>query len=163
MYVRRLTVADLAAFRALHRFGMTESPAAIVDTAETDAARTDSEVATTLGRGEGWGVFEGDRLLGKLTIDALAYPSLAHTFWIHALYLHPEGRGSGAGVALMRAAMEDARTRGASRVALWVNGRNEHALRLYERLGFRETGRIPGGIYVDRKLCDDVLMTVVLE
>lgn len=163
MNVRRLTVADLAAFRALHRHGMGEAPDAMVDTAETDAARSDAEIAAILERGEGWGAFEGERLLGKLTIDALPYPSLAHTFWVHALYLHPDGRGTGAGKALMRAAIEGARERGASRVALWVNGRNERARRFYERLGFRESGRIPGGIFVLGRSCDDVLMTLVSD
>lgn len=162
MEVRRLTVADLAEYRALHRYGMIESPLAIVDTTETDAAKSDEEVADILKRGEAWGAFLGSRLVGKLAIDALPYPSLAHTFWVHAVYVHPDGRGTGASTALMRAAIDGARERGATRVALWVNGENAHAHRLYERLGFRETGRIPGGIFVGGKQCDDVLMSLVL-
>jgi RimJ/RimL family protein N-acetyltransferase len=62
----------------------------------------------------------------------------------------------------MREAIAWARTKGATRVALWVNGENTHAHALYERLGFRETGRIPGGIFVGGKQCDDVLMSLVL-
>lgn len=160
MHVRRLTADDLAAYRALHRFGMVEAPMGFVDVAETDAARPDSEVAAMLTRGEAWGAFAGDRLVGKLTIDALPYPSLAHVFWIHAVYVHPDARGSGASGKLMRAAIDDARSKGASRIALWVNGANAHAQGLYERLGFRETGRIPGGIKVGAGHVDDVLMTL---
>jgi GNAT superfamily N-acetyltransferase len=163
MEVRRLTVADLAEYRALHRYGMIESPLAIVDTTETDAAVSDEYVADVLKRGDAWGVFLETRMVGKLAIDALPYPSLAHTFWVHAVYVHPDGRGTGASIALMRAAIEGARERGATRVALWVNGENPHAHRLYERLGFRESGRIPGGIFVGGKQCDDVLMSLVLE
>lgn len=163
MEVRRLTVADLADYRALHRYGMIEAPLAIVDTTETDAAVADEHVAEVLKRGDAWGAFLGTRLVGKLSIDALPYPSLAHTFWVHAVYVHPDGRGTGASTALMRAAMDGARERGATRVALWVNAENDHAKRLYERLGFRESGRIPGGIFVGGKQCDDVLMSVVLE
>lgn len=163
MHIRQLTAADLAEYRALHRFGMKESPAAIVDVDATDSARPDSEVAAMLMRGEGWGAFMGERLVGKLVIDALPYPSLAHTFWVHAVYVHPDARGSGASTELMRAAIEGAREKGASRVALWVNGENAHARRLYERLGFRESGRIPGGIRVDGVYVDDVLMTVDLS
>jgi GNAT superfamily N-acetyltransferase len=163
MEVRRLTVADLAEYRALHRYGMIESPLAIVDTTETDAAISDEHVADVLKRGDAWGAFLGARLVGKLSIDALPYPSLAHTFWVHAVYVHPDGRGTGASTALMRAAIDGARERGASRIALWVNGENTHAHRLYERLGFRESGRIPGGIFVGGKQCDDVLMSVVLD
>lgn len=163
MHVRQLSAADLAAYRALHRFGMQESPSGFVDVPATDAARPDAEVEAALARGEGWGAFDGDRLIGKLIIDALPYPSLAHTFWIHAVYVHPDGRGSGASSALLRAAMESARAQGASRVALWVNGVNAHARRLYERLGFREAGRIPEGIRVDGVYVDDVLMALKLD
>lgn len=162
MIVRKLTPADLVAYRALHRFGMAESPDGFVDVAETDAARPDEVVEAMLARGEGWGAFDGERLIGKCTIDALPYPSLAHTFWIHAVYVHPDGRGTGASKQLLHAAIADAKAKGASRIALWVNGVNQHARGLYERLGFRQTGHIPGGIKVAGGLADDVLMTLEL-
>jgi GNAT superfamily N-acetyltransferase len=163
MHVRVLTADDLRAYRELHRFGMTESPLGFVDVRETDAARRDAEVAAILERGEGWGVFDGERLMGKLTIDALPYPSLAHTFWVHAVYVHPGARGSGASTALMRAAVDAAAAKGARRVALWVNERNAAARRFYERFGFVMTGRIPGGIAVGADLVDDVLMSLELS
>jgi L-amino acid N-acyltransferase YncA len=103
-------------------------------------------------------VFEGERLVGKLTIDALPYPSLAHAFWVHAVYVHPDARGAGASAALMQAAIESALEKGARRVVLWVNDENKRARRFYERLGFREIGRIPAGIMVADHYCDDVLM-----
>lgn len=159
MIVRQLTTGELAAARALHRFGMEESPHGFVDVPETDAARPDAEVAAVIARGEYWGAFDGERLVGKLTIDALPYPSLAHTWWIHAVYVHPDARGSGASGKLIQAAIAYAQSRGASRIALWVNGVNAHARRLYERMGFTQTGRIPGGIRVDGAYVDDVLMT----
>lgn len=162
MIVRRLEASDLAAYRALHRFGMVEAPMGFVDVVETDAARPDEAVEAMLARGEGWGAFDGDRLIGKLTIDALPYPSLSHTFWLHAVYVHPDGRGTGASSQLLRAAIADAQSKGGSRVALWVNGANYHARALYERLGFQQTGRVPGGIKVANELVDDVLMTMEL-
>jgi GNAT superfamily N-acetyltransferase len=160
--IRQLTVGDLAAYRALHRFGIGESPSGFVDVEETDAARPDEVVAATLARGEAWGVFDGERLLGKLTIDALPYPSLALTYWIHAVYVHPDARGSGASSKLIRAAIDYVRSKGARRVALWVNGVNAHARGLYERVGFEQTGRVPGGIQVAGEYVDDVLMTLEL-
>lgn len=162
MIIRQLNADDLVAYRELHRFGMTESPDGFVDVAATDAARPDSDVVAMLARGDGWGAFDGDRLLGKLTIDALPYPSLAHTFWIHAVYVHPDARGTGASGKLVRAAIESARSKGARRVALWVNGVNSHARNLYERMGFRQTGHIPGGIKIGGAFVDDVLMSLVL-
>lgn len=162
MIIRQLTASDTAAYRELHRFGMSESPTGFVDVVATDAARTDAQVEEMLQRGDGWGAFDGDRLVAKLTIDALPYPSLAHTFWIHAVYVHPDARGSGASGKLIAVAVESARDRGARRVALWVNGVNTRAQALYERMGFRQTGRIPGGIQVADQYVDDVLMTLEL-
>lgn len=162
MIVRQLTASDLAAYRALHRFGMSESPAGFVDVEATDAARPDADVEAMLARGEGWGVFDGERLVAKLTIDVLIYPSLAHTWWIHAVYVHPDARGTGASAKLISAAIAYAQSRGARRIALWVNGVNRHARGLYERMGFRMTGHIPGGILVDGVYVDDVLMTLQL-
>jgi uncharacterized protein YndB with AHSA1/START domain/GNAT superfamily N-acetyltransferase len=162
-HVRRLTAADLAAYRALHRFGIGESPTGFIDVVETDAARPDAEVVAMLMRGEGWGVFEGERLIGKLVADALPYPSLAPTFWLRAVYVHPDARGTGASGRLIRAAIEDARAKGASRMALWVHDANPHARALYERIGFRESGRIPRGISINGELVDDVLMSMALD
>ncbi len=124
MQVRALGVKDLRAYRELHRFGITEAPLGFIDTRETDDARPDAEVAAMLARGEGWGVFAGARLIGKLTIGALPYPSLAHAFWIHSVYVRPEARGGGASSLLMHAAIEDAKAKGARRVLLWVNAEN---------------------------------------
>ena len=163
LHVRQLTAADLAAYRTLHSFGIEESPTGFIDVAATDAARPDAEVAAMLMRGEGWGVFEDERLVGKLTADALPYPSLAPTFWLRAVYVHPDARGTSASGHLIRAAIEHARTKGASRVALWVHDANPHARALYERIGFRESGRIPRGIIINGELVDDVLMSMALD
>ena len=74
----------------------------------------------------------------------------------------PDARGTGASGKLIQAAIEGARLKGALRVALWVNGVNAHARGLYERMGFQQTGRIPGGIKVADMFVDDVLMSLEL-
>jgi len=158
MIVRKLTVDDLDVYRALHRFALTEAPLAFVETPRNDEARSDSVVHDMLARGEAWGVFEGERLFGKMVIDALPYDCLAHTRWLHAVYLHPDVRGSGAGELLVRTAIEDARRTGAGVIALWVNAENAPAARFYARLGFMETGRVPGGIAIGGRRVDDVMM-----
>lgn len=115
-----------------------------------------------LSRGEAWGVFDGERLVGKFVLDCPPYPCFAHTRWVHAVYLHPDARGTGAGAALVAAAIDRARADGVKTVGLWVNGKNVPARRLYERLGFLETGRVPNGIKVGGEIVDDILMSLVL-
>lgn len=45
----------------------------------------------------------------------------------------------GIGRALMRSGLDQAQARGASRIRLFVSADNDHARRLYARLGFRES------------------------
>lgn len=159
---RRLTSADLAAYRALHRFALEEAPHAFAQTLEQDAAQSDEAVAVWLDRGEVWGVLKDGALAGKLVMDALPYPAFAHTRWLHAVYLHPAARGTGAGAVLMEAAAAQAKAQGVTHLLLWVHAENQPARAFYEKLGFRQTGIIPGGIRIGNRFVDDILMWLPL-
>lgn len=57
--------------------------------------------------------------------------------WIGGMGAAPTHRGRGLGEHVMRAVLDSARSRGLRRVMLEVLEPNVHAIRLYERLGFR--------------------------
>jgi len=59
---------------------------------------------------------------------------------IHEIVVHPNWQGRGIGTALMKKALDYARSRGKKIVELWVGVRNERAIRFYKNLGFREMG-----------------------
>ena len=59
--------------------------------------------------------------------------------FIHDVVVEETDRRAGAATALMDAAANWLRDRGAPRVMLWTADRNEAAQRLFERLGFRRT------------------------
>lgn len=161
--IRRLAVGDLQAYRALHRFALSESPHAFVESETNDAARPDSVVEAMLARGEAWGLFHHGRLVGKLVLEALPYDRLSHTRWLHAVYLHPDARGRGAGRALLETATSHARAEGVGLIALWVSAQNIPARRMYEACGFRASGKAPGGICMGGAYVDDVLMCLDLR
>jgi GNAT superfamily N-acetyltransferase len=63
--------------------------------------------------------------------------SVAEWGEIYAIYVDPDFIGTGAGAALMRAALADLEPRP---VAVWVLEGNTHARTFYERFGFRLDG-----------------------
>ena len=156
--VRRLTAPDLAAYRALHAHGLQHAALAFAETAEQDAARADAEVAALIDGGMLWGAFDEERLVGKLAMDFPPYPAFRHTRWLHAVYVHPDGRGRGVGAALIEGALVQARAEGVFCFLLWVHSQNPSARALYERAGFREIGRISKGIRLGEAYADDVMM-----
>ncbi|MFD8519593.1 GNAT family N-acetyltransferase [Streptomyces capillispiralis] len=84
--------------------------------------------------------------------------SNAHVRQIRGLAVAPEARGLGVGRALVRAAIEEARERGARRITLRVLGHNTTARTLYESEGFVVEGVQPEEFFLDGAYVDDVLM-----
>jgi GNAT superfamily N-acetyltransferase len=59
---------------------------------------------------------------------------------LYGMWVAPAVRRQGNGAALLNASLSWARTKGAERAELWVTDGNVAATRLYESLGFRQTG-----------------------
>jgi GNAT superfamily N-acetyltransferase len=59
---------------------------------------------------------------------------------IHAMYVVPEAWGTGAGRALMDAAINQLEAAGCTEVILWVLATNERARRFYEKAGWHADG-----------------------
>ena len=77
---------------------------------------------------------------------------------IVGLAVAPGDRRRGVASALLAAAEQHARVRGARKLSLRVLGTNETAMRLYERLGFRREGTLRDEFRIDGRFVDDVLM-----
>jgi ribosomal protein S18 acetylase RimI-like enzyme len=92
----------------------------------------------------------------------LAHPtpvaSNAHVQQIQGLAVDPRWRRRGVGRALIDAACDLARSRGARRITLRVLGTNPGARQLYETAGFVVEGVLPGEFYLGGKYVDDIFM-----
>ena len=104
------------------------------------------------------GAVGGYVALGRATRLA----SNAHVLAIHGLAVAPEHQGRGIGRRLLRAAIDEARARGARRLTLRVLGHNLPARGLYEAAGFRIEGVLCGEFLIGGRYVDDVLMALGL-
>ncbi|WP_156721938.1 GNAT family N-acetyltransferase [Streptomyces apocyni] len=85
-------------------------------------------------------------------------PCNAHVRQIQGLAVADWARGQGVARALIRAACEEARRQGASRLTLRVLAHNTPARKLYEAEGFEVEGVLPGEFLIEGAYVDDVLM-----
>ncbi|MFC7307424.1 GNAT family N-acetyltransferase [Streptomyces monticola] len=91
-----------------------------------------------------------------------AVPTYRHSAELRQIMTHPAARGLGLGAAIVSGLLEDARSAGLELLTLGVRGNNQAAIELYSGLGFREWGRLPGGIAVGDERFDDVKMWLPL-
>ena len=75
------------------------------------------------------------RIVGSLTLAFYRIPTGLKA-WIEDVVVDQSARGQGVGEALNRAAIDEARRRGAKNVSLTSRSSREAANRLYQRLGF---------------------------
>ncbi|MBK6018343.1 GNAT family N-acetyltransferase [Streptomyces sp. MBT53] len=108
-----------------------------------------------------------DHLVAELDRRIVGYVRLAfatplacnaHVRQIQGLAVAEEARGHGVGRALIRAAVAEARRRGARRLTLRVLGHNTPARKLYAAEGFEVEGVLPEEFLLDGEYVDDVLM-----
>jgi len=72
-------------------------------------------------------------------------------------------RDLGVGAEIMRMLVEQGRKMGLKVLTLSAFASNERAIRVYEKMGFVQTGRIPKKHFKEDRYIDDVIMTMVLE
>ena len=77
------------------------------------------------------------RIAGGLTLATYVIPTGLKA-WIEDVVVDADARGHGVGEALNRAALDEARHRGAKEVDLTSRPAREDANRLYQRLGFQQ-------------------------
>lgn len=118
----------LAAF-AQYRGSLMPESSAFTETADTVRAR--------MTRGGGAVVVERD---GRMLAATLCEP-LDNSLYIGRLAVLPEARRGGVAVLMVRAVEATARARGIPRLTLGVRLALADNIRLFTRLGFRETGR----------------------
>ena len=103
--------------------------------------------------------FDG-RLAGYIRVKPVTpLPENAHVLGIVGLAVAPADRRRGIASALLAAAEQHARARGARKLSLRVLSTNGGAVRLYERHGFQREGTLRDEFRIGGRFVDDVLMS----
>ena len=145
MSVRRLEPGEAMLFKAIRLRALADAPVAFAHTHAEMSAKSDeyweemTRAVTEAGRSVLFVAEEGGAPVG-MAFGVLQRddPSVPH---VGGMWVDPGVRAHGVGKALTGAVVEWAVERGASRIALWVTEGNDPAIALYERMGFKATGR----------------------
>lgn len=109
---------------------------------------------------------KGDRFMlvaevdGKAVANAFITRQMGYSKHVGRLFVAVENgfRDVGIGTEMVKTLVSQAEKTGLKIVVLYVFSTNKRAKHLYEKLGFRETGRIPNELYKDGKFIDHIIM-----
>lgn len=154
--VRAAVRADAEAIRTIDRLTLrpTVSPADPVDPADGPVDPFARHGPHDVLVAEVAGAVVGYVVLGRPTPLA----SNAHVRSVQGLAVHPDAQGVGHGRLLVRAAVHEARRRGARRLTLRVLATNTAARALYEQEGFVVEGVMAGEFVLGGNEVDDLLL-----
>lgn len=93
--------------------------------------------------------------------DFRSFSGYRHTVE-HSVYLRADQRGKGLAVPLMEKLIEHARGIGKHVMVAAIEGENQASIRLHEKLGFQQTGRMPEVGVKFGEWLDLVLMQLIL-
>lgn len=105
-------------------------------------------------------IFDGEKVIASAGYDSRYDDCFERINWsrdisaeqtlvIHTLTVHPDYRRLGLGEKLMRFGFQLVRDRGLKGVRIDTNAGNLPALRLYQRLGYTEAGRLSDNVHYD--------------
>ena len=88
-------------------------------------------------------VKDGDKIVGFMAIDGNWYSKKYNKVVgaIHEIFVDPDYFDKGVGSMLMEKAIEYFKQRNLDLIELWVGDKNEKAMKLYEKFGFRKDGQ----------------------
>lgn len=160
--IRRLTLADAAAFRDIRLAGLADEPRAFSADWSEEVGHELDWFAARIAASAIFAV-PGDagdlRAITGLSIPT--NPKQRHKGHIWGVYVRPEARGLGLASSLLAAAIAAARGR-VEVLHLGVGTYNDAARRCYRAAGFVETGFEPRALRIGDDYFDEITMTLTL-
>ena len=136
--IRKIEAADWELLRDVRLRALTEDPDAFAATHAQESRFSDEQWQGRAAQSNG-ASFVVDGAEGPEGLVTGFVDDDPATVFLVGMWLAPALRGTGVAGELVSHVVEWARTSGAMRVSLSVEGHNQRAARLYERFGFTET------------------------
>lgn len=155
--IRLLTPRDAALYRDVRLEGLKRNPEAFSSTFEREDAMPLSWFEERIAKGNIFGAFAGNALLGVAGYRPQEGAKVSHKAALWGMYVRKTARKSGIGQRLIEAIVSHASGR-VEQLQLSVASGNEAALRLYQAMGFTEYGREMKALKQDGRYFDEILM-----
>ena len=143
--IKQLTPNEWPLLKAVRLRALADAPEAFCTQLAEAAARTDAEWQenarrfTLLPPSTSYFAFVDDAPAGMANcFVSKADPQTAE---LSAFWVAPESRGTGAGDALVAAAISWAKSQGVTTLQAWVVEDNHRAIGFYKKMGFSDTGQ----------------------
>ena len=156
--IRILGADDLAIFKAIRLEALRAEPAAFASSVEDWEVLSDDDWRKRLVDGPVFVAFKDDEPVGIMGLIRQRASKMAHRATLIMVYVRSSERAGGRASELLHATVAYAHENEIRQLELAVSAENTAARRFYEREGFHETGRIPGGVIHDNREIDDIIM-----
>lgn len=144
--VRRLTPLDAEGYNRLRLEAFRRNPGNFARSYEEEKDRPLGQVAEHLAQNTCIGVFEGDVLVGSVTLMKEHLEKMSHKGDVREMYVDDTRRGRGIGKRLLEALFAEAESQGVEELGLTVGKANTAAVRLYQSVGFVIWGEERAGL-----------------
>ena len=157
MTIRRIEAAEVDAFKRIRLEALGSEPSAYASSYDDWATLPDEEWRRRL-NDPVFVAFQNGEPVGIIGLLRQGAAKMAHRATIIMVYVRKSLRGTGLARALLSVVAEYARDIGIRQLELTVSAENPVAIRFYQREGFIEVGRIPGGFLQEGREINDVIM-----
>ncbi len=161
--IKLLTPDDAEVFRLIRLEALRTDPGAFSSRAEDWEILSLGEWRRRLIETPVFVAFEHDEPVAIMGLMWQKPSKMTHRATLIMVYVRATQRGTGLARKLLHYVMDHAAAHGIRQLELAVNADNPIARRFYERAGFAEMGRIPGGFIQDGMEIDEILMSRRLD
>ena len=157
--IRQLGPDDMQVFRQIRLEALRREPANFASSVEDWEVLPDAEWTRRLTANAVFVDFHDGEPVAMMGLMPQAASKMAHRATVIMVYVRKDRRGAGHARALLDAVADYARQAGIRLLELAVSAENPAAIRFYQREGFAQAGRIPGGTIHEGREIDEILMT----